>query len=140
MRWRRWWSASRPRWPRPRGSAAASSSASRRKRSQLDLRADLDHAVGRQGKEIGGRPRVAREESEEELAPLRHPGALDGAQRLAAQVEAGVGFVDRHALRLAESQHAEHVRALLEAEVGGHAPEALAEALDAHLGGLNHLR
>src|SRR5437764_11754414 len=55
---------------------------------QLDLRAHLHHAIGRQAEEIGGGARVARQKRKQHLSPARHPAIAGHEERLPPQIKA----------------------------------------------------
>src|SRR5262249_9499913 len=81
---------------------------------KLDLQPELDDAVRRQVEERRRRPRVAREEREQHLAPLRDARLAGGEQRLAPEVVRGVGLVDDQVVSRAAREDLRHVRLLHE--------------------------
>ncbi len=86
---------------------------------------------GRQGEERGRRPRVAREEDEQRLAPAGHAPLLAGQQRFASEVVAHLAHANAQPLVAALLDRARHVRGLHEAVVRHHGEETVAEVLDA---------
>src|SRR6185436_11325201 len=97
-------STSRASWATERGSGSRCRAA-RPEPSELDLGADLDDAVGRDREEVGRRAGVAREIAEQALAPGRHAAiAVVEQQRLAAEIEARVRFVQLDAVGAAGAQ------------------------------------
>src|SRR5687768_18486053 len=112
---------------RPDGIVRATHSAE----SELDLRAELDHAVGRNLEELGGTLRVARHDPEQLLAPARHTGAAGGNQTLAAEEEGHLVWPKMgDAALFAVLEDLRDVRRLHEAIARDHAHEVLREPLD----------
>src|SRR5579872_7080720 len=76
---------------------------------QLELDAQLDHAVGRYTEEVGGPPRIARHDDEQPVAPRRHADAVVCKKREVRQVVRNVVGVNVEAARARVRDGVRHV-------------------------------
>src|SRR5262249_8803417 len=110
------------------------------KRSNLQLRAELDDPVRGDAEVRRRRGGVARPGRAELLPPERHAGAAGRDQGLAAEEERRLVDLHRETAAAAELEDVRHVRRLEEAEARDHTEEALAELLERDALGAPHLR
>src|SRR5258705_7597446 len=114
---------------RSRCSSAAPSLTNLLRALQLDLRAELHHAIRRYAEVGRGALRVAREEGEQRLAPAAHARPSRRDQLLSAHEIADLGEVDRQAPELDLFEQRRHVGYLHESVARDDSAEALAERL-----------
>src|SRR3989344_4489055 len=99
-------------------------------RSDLHLRAQFDHAVGRQAQEVGHARSVAVHAGEQLLAPGQHAAPDRRDHDVAREEVAGLHVVDLHAVLAQQLEGLRHVGFVLEAEVQHPLPAVVAQVLD----------
>ena len=102
----------------------------RTKRSDLDLAAQFNDAVGRQTEKLHRAFRIAQHPGEQLLPPDRHAGPGRGEQRLARQEEAGVDHAELRAAGGDPVEPCGNIRCLHEAVAQHDAVETATEILD----------